>query len=82
MGATGGGVWKTTDEGNTWNNISDGYFNTTGIGDITVAPSNPNIIYVGTEESPVRGVKTSLLSFYIICAILNKQIIHNQTLIN
>lgn len=59
MGATGGGVWKTTDGGNTWNNISDGYFNTTGIGDITPAPSNPNIIYVGTGESPVRGVKTS-----------------------
>lgn len=59
MGATGGGVWKTTDGGNTWKNISDGYFNTTGIGDITPAPSNPNIIYVGTGESPVRGVKTS-----------------------
>ncbi len=59
MGATGGGVWKTEDGGNTWNNISDGYFNTTGIGDITPAPSNPNIIYVGTGESPVRGVKTS-----------------------
>ncbi len=59
MGATGGGVWKTIDGGTTWNNISDGYFNTTGIGDITLAPSNPNIIYVGTGESPVRGVKTS-----------------------
>lgn len=59
MGATGGGVWKTTDGGNTWNNISDGFFNTTGIGDITIAPSDPNIIYVGTGESPVRGVKTS-----------------------
>lgn len=59
MGATGGGVWKTTDGGTTWNNISDGFFNTTGIGDITLAPSNPNIIYVGTGESPVRGVKTS-----------------------
>lgn len=59
MGATGGGVWKTTDGGNTWNNISDGYFNTTGIGDITPALSNSNIIYVGTGESPVRGVKTS-----------------------
>ena len=33
MGATGRDVWKTTDGGNTWNNISDGYFNTTGIGD-------------------------------------------------
>jgi photosystem II stability/assembly factor-like uncharacterized protein len=59
MGATGGGVWKTKDGGNTWDNISDGYFNTTGIGDITLAPSNSNIIYVGTGESPVRGVKTS-----------------------
>ncbi|MFT5736114.1 MAG: photosystem II stability/assembly factor-like uncharacterized protein [Maribacter sp.] len=59
MGATGGGVWKTTDGGTTWKNISDGFFNTTGIGDITPASSNPNIIYVGTGESPVRGVKTS-----------------------
>lgn len=59
MGATGGGVWKTTDAGTTWHNISDGYFNTTGIGDIVVAPSDPNVIYVGTGESPVRGVKTS-----------------------
>ena len=59
MGATGGGVWKTADGGNTLNNISDGYFNTTGIGDITVSLSDPNIIYVGTGESPVRGVKTS-----------------------
>ncbi len=59
MGATGGGVWKTTDAGTTWQNISDGYFNTTGIGAIAVAPSDPNTIYVGTGESPVRGVKTS-----------------------
>ena len=59
MGATGGGVWKTTDAGTTWQNISDGYFNTTGIGAITVAPSDQNVVYVGTGESPVRGVKTS-----------------------
>ncbi|NVN19538.1 glycosyl hydrolase [Muricauda sp. HICW] len=59
MGATGGGVWKTEDGGETWNNISDGYFNTTGIGDITIAPSDHNIIYVGTGESCIRGVKTS-----------------------
>jgi len=59
MGATGGGVWKTTDGGTTWNNISDGYFNTTGIGSVAVAPSDPNILYVGTGEGPVRGVKTS-----------------------
>lgn len=59
MGTTGGGVWKTTDAGTTWKNISDHFFNTTGIGDVTVAPSDPNIIYVGTGEGPVRGVKTS-----------------------
>jgi photosystem II stability/assembly factor-like uncharacterized protein len=59
MGATGGGVWKTTDAGTTWHNISDGYFNTTGIGSIAVAPSDANVVYVGTGESPVRGVKTS-----------------------
>jgi len=59
MGATGGGVWKTTDAGTSWHNLSDGYFTTTGIGDIRVAPSDPNVIYVGTGESPVRGVKTS-----------------------
>jgi photosystem II stability/assembly factor-like uncharacterized protein len=59
MGATGGGVWKTTDAGTTWQNISDGYFNTTGIGSVVVAPSDPNVVYVGTGESPVRGVKTS-----------------------
>ena len=59
MGATGGGVWKTTDGGTTWNNISDGFFNTTGIGDITPLLQTPNIVYVGTGESPVRGVKTS-----------------------
>lgn len=59
MGATGGGVWKTTDAGTTWQNISDGYFNTTGIGAIAIDPTDSNIVYVGTGESPVRGVKTS-----------------------
>lgn len=59
MGATGGGVWKTEDAGESWSNISDGYFNTAGIGAIDVSNSDPNIIYVGTGEGPVRGVKTS-----------------------
>ncbi|WP_438993149.1 WD40/YVTN/BNR-like repeat-containing protein [Pseudemcibacter sp.] len=59
MGATGGGVWKTDDAGITWHNVSDGYFNTTGIGAITVSKSDVNVVYVGTGESPIRGVKTS-----------------------
>lgn len=59
LGATGGGVWKTTSAGVAWENVSDGYINTGGIGAIDVADSDPNIVYVGTGEGPVRGVKTS-----------------------
>ncbi len=59
FGATGGGVWKTTSAGAVWENVSDGYFNTGGIGAIDVADSDPNIVFVGTGEGPVRGVKTS-----------------------
>ncbi|MDT8319400.1 MAG: hypothetical protein RQ826_02615 [Xanthomonadales bacterium] len=59
MGATGGGVWKTTDAGQTWNNVSDGYLKTGTIGAIAVAPSDPDVVYVGTGESPIRGVTTS-----------------------
>ncbi len=55
MGATGGGVWKTTDYGVSWYNISDGYFATPSIGSIDVAPSNPNIIYVGTGSDGMRS---------------------------
>ena len=59
MGTTGGGVWETEDAGGSWTNISDGFFNTSSIGAIAVAPSDPNIIYVGTGEHAIRGVMTS-----------------------
>jgi photosystem II stability/assembly factor-like uncharacterized protein len=59
LGATGGGVWRTEDAGVTWKNISDGYFATGSVGAIAVAPSDPNVIYVGMGEHPVRGVTTS-----------------------
>ncbi|HEX7050141.1 MAG TPA: hypothetical protein VF188_08080 [Longimicrobiales bacterium] len=55
MGSTGGGVWKTTDYGRNWENISDGYFQTASIGAIRVAPSNPDIIYVGTGSDGIRS---------------------------
>ncbi|MGH8283577.1 MAG: VPS10 domain-containing protein, partial [Gammaproteobacteria bacterium] len=55
MGAVGGGVWKTENYGATWQNISDKYFDTSNIGAIAVAPSNPKVIYVGTGESDIRN---------------------------
>ena len=54
FGATGGGVWKTTDGGITYKNISDGYFGGS-IGSVAVAPSDPNVLYVGGGEVTVRG---------------------------
>ena len=59
MGATGGGVWKTEDSGASWTNISDGFFRTGSVGAIAVADSDPNVIFVGMGEAPVRGVATS-----------------------
>lgn len=59
MGTTGGGVWKTLDGGQTWKNVSDGYFNTGSVGAINVSYSDPNVVFVGMGESPVRGVMTS-----------------------
>jgi photosystem II stability/assembly factor-like uncharacterized protein len=55
MGATGGGVWKTTDYGITWTPISDGYFETGSIGAIEVAESDPSTIYVGTGSDGIRS---------------------------
>jgi photosystem II stability/assembly factor-like uncharacterized protein len=55
MGATGGGVWKTTDYGATWANVSDGYFQTGSVGAIDVADSDPNIVYVGTGSDGIRS---------------------------
>lgn len=54
MGATGGGVWKTTDGGASWKNISDGFFGGT-IGSVAVAPSDESVLYVGEGENTVRG---------------------------
>ncbi|WP_296705652.1 glycosyl hydrolase [Algoriphagus sp.] len=59
MGNTGGGVWKTSDAGQYWENISDGYFTTSSVGAIAVSESNPNIVYVGMGEHAPRGVMTS-----------------------
>ena len=54
MGTTGGGVFKTTDGGLAWTPVTDKYFGGT-IGSIGVSESNPDIVYVGTGEFPIRG---------------------------
>ncbi len=55
MGATGGGVWKTTDAGHSWTNVSDGFFETASIGAIEVAESNNKVVYVGTGSAAIRS---------------------------
>src|SRR6476620_3493549 len=54
FGATGGGVWKTTDGGSNWRNISDKFFGGS-IGAVAVAPSDENVLYVGEGEDTMRG---------------------------
>ena len=55
MGSTGGGVWKTTDAGHTWANVSDGFFSVASMGAIDVAGSDPNVVYAGTGSSKIRS---------------------------
>ena len=55
MGSAGGGVWKTTDAGHTWANVSDGYVSAGSIGAIEVSLSNPDIVYAGTGSSKIRS---------------------------
>jgi photosystem II stability/assembly factor-like uncharacterized protein len=54
FGSTGGGVWRTNDAGNTWENISDGYFGGS-VGAVAVSEWDNNVIYVGGGEKTVRG---------------------------
>ncbi|MGI9598594.1 MAG: VPS10 domain-containing protein, partial [Acidimicrobiales bacterium] len=54
FGAVAGGVWRSDDAGQYWENISDGQFNTASIGALAVAPSDGNVIYAGTGESTIR----------------------------
>lgn len=60
MGSTGGGVYKTTDAGITWQNVSDGFFKTGSVGAIAVSESDTNIVVVGMGEHAARGVMTSM----------------------
>src|SRR5438105_15686620 len=55
FGSTGGGVWKTSDGGVYWENISDGFFKRASVGAIAVSASDPNVIYAGMGETTIRG---------------------------
>ncbi|MDB4874782.1 MAG: repeat-containing glycosyl hydrolase [Gemmatimonadetes bacterium] len=54
FGAVNGGIWKTTNGGASWANITDGKSNISSVGAIAVAPSDPNVIYAGGGEADFR----------------------------
>ena len=54
FGACAGGIWKTEDGGTYWQCVSDGFLSSATIGALTVAPSDPNVIYAGTGETTIR----------------------------
>lgn len=55
FGATGGGLWKTTDGGTTWRAVADKALKTSSVGAVAVAESNPDVVYVGMGETQLRG---------------------------
>ncbi len=55
FGATGGGLWKTTDGGNEWKPVTDGQVSSSSVGAVAVAESNPDIVYIGMGEVQLRG---------------------------
>ena len=55
FGAVGGGLWKTTDGGTTWNPVTDGQIRSSSVGAVAVSESNPDVVYIGMGESCIRG---------------------------
>ncbi len=55
FGATGGGLWKTTDAGVTWNCVTDGFLGSSSVGAVAVSESNPDVVFIGTGERDIRG---------------------------
>jgi photosystem II stability/assembly factor-like uncharacterized protein len=55
FGACDGGVWKSTNGGQTWRNVSDGFFRTAAVGAVAVAASDPNVVYAGMGEACIRS---------------------------
>ena len=55
FGATGGGLWKTTDGGENWAPVTDGLITTASIGAVAVSETNPDLVFIGTGETCIRG---------------------------
>jgi photosystem II stability/assembly factor-like uncharacterized protein len=55
FGATGGGLWKTTDAGTTWKPVTDGQIGSASVGALAVCEANPDVVYIGTGETQLRG---------------------------
>jgi len=55
FGATGGGLWKTTDGGQTWSPVTDGQVNSSSVGAVQVCEADPDVVYVGMGETQLRG---------------------------
>jgi len=55
FGAVGGGLWKTTDGGTNWRPVTDGQINSASVGAVAVAPSSPDVVYIGMGEAQLRG---------------------------
>ena len=54
-GQTGGGLWKTVDGGETWAPVTDGQITSSSVGAVAVSESNPDVVFIGTGESCIRG---------------------------
>ncbi|MBE0593700.1 MAG: glycosyl hydrolase, partial [Gemmatimonadales bacterium] len=55
FGATGGGLWKSTDAGQTWDPVTDGQINSSSVGAVQVCEADPDVVYVGMGETELRG---------------------------
>ncbi len=55
FGATGGGLWKTSDGGSTWGPVTDGQINSASVGAVQVCEANPDVVYIGMGETQLRG---------------------------